>query len=118
KKLKTLLKENGNISVKSTSNSYHQSKVESKQKEIQNKIQNLNDIKNEFTKQFSNKDVHQRGYVLEEIISSLFKLNRIRYNDSYRNSPRTQQVDGYSRFEEQANLVETKWKKKAINSAE
>src|SRR5699024_1070872 len=31
---------------------------------------------------------------------------------------KTQQVDGYFRFEGQDYLVETKWEKKAINSAE
>ncbi|MET1106227.1 restriction endonuclease [Enterococcus faecium] len=118
RKLKILLKENEIISVNNASNSYHQSKVENKQKEIQKKLETLNDIKDEFNKQFSSKNVYKRGYVLEKIISKLFKLNMITYHDSYRNSTNTQQVDGYFRFEGQDYLVETKWEKKAINSSE
>ncbi|EMF0439857.1 restriction endonuclease [Enterococcus hirae] len=118
RKLKVLIKENGNVVANYNSNSYHQSKVESKQKEIQKNVETLNEVKDDFNRQFSNENVYQRGYALEGIVSKLFKLNLITYHDSYRNDTNTQQVDGYFRFEGQDYLVETKWEKNSISSAE
>ena len=77
----------------------------------------MDELKKEYYAQFSNDNVQKRGFELEKIISKLFNINEIPFEDSYRNEENTQQMDGYFRFEGFDYLVEAKWEKNLINSA-
>ncbi|WP_285046571.1 restriction endonuclease [Lactococcus petauri] len=118
RKLKSLARENSIISKSSQENqSYHQSQKELEIQKIQHKARIMDELKKEYYAQFSNDNVQKRGFELEKIISKLFNINEIPFEDSYRNEENTQQMDGYFRFEGFDYLVEAKWEKNLINSA-
>ncbi|EKZ0176821.1 hypothetical protein QRK73_002753, partial [Enterococcus faecalis] len=117
KKLKRLAENNDLVVQYTRNNNYHQSKKDEEIKKRQMKINALANLKNEYFAQFGNKDVRNRGYIFEKIISNLFKINDIHFVDSYRNKNNTQQMDGYFRFEGFDYLLEVKWENDAVNSA-
>ncbi|WP_208559144.1 restriction endonuclease [Marinilactibacillus kalidii] len=118
KKLKKLIIQNDIIDKNpETNNSYYQSQKELKIKKLQSKSIALNELKEKYFSQFSNQNVQQRGFELEEIISKLFKINDIPYHNSFRNTKNTQQMDGHFRFEGFDYLVEAKWEGGFVDSA-
>lgn len=118
RKLKMLAKENSLISKPSQENqSYHQLQKDLEIKKTQHKSRIMDELKKEYYAQFYNDNVQKRGFELEKIISKLFNINEIPFEDSYRNKENTQQMDGYFRFEGFDYLVEVKWEKGLIDSA-
>lgn len=118
RKLKILVKENSLVVDPSKGNqTYHQLQKDLEVKQLQDKSRAMTDLRTIYFNQFSNKNVQNRGYELEKIISKLFNINRISFQGSYRNKENTQQIDGFFRFEGFDYLVEAKWETGFINSA-
>lgn len=69
----------------------------------------------EYTKM---EDAQQRGYLLQEILAELFKLNKIQIHNSFTRNGGAEQIDGAFYLEGWHYLVECRWRKKLADIRE
>lgn len=119
KKLKKLVVDN-DLVVKEEKSKHdiHKNVSEEKQMIIRQRAKQLEELSDIFKENLIKENRQQAGYILEEILKSLFELNEIEYRKSYRNPDNTQQIDGYFKFDGFDYLVEAKWRKDIPNVSE
>lgn len=76
----------------------------------------LSDLKSKFITSISSVNRQKAGYLLEDILESLFPIFDLEYRKSYRTE--TQQIDGHFKYEGFDYLVEAKWRTDQPNENE
>ncbi|PEQ90721.1 restriction endonuclease [Bacillus sp. AFS006103] len=92
--------------------------AEQKQALIQERAKQLEELRTIFNYNVTEKNRQKAGFVLEDLLKSLFEINDIEYRKSFRTIENTQQIDGYFKFDGFDYLVEAKWRKDIPNTAE
>jgi len=92
------------------SNQY-QSNEETKEKQLQLLLSRFDDL--------SKSDDHQkRGYLLQDLLTQLFKIHDISVSKSFQRNEGGEQIDGSFRYDGWHYLVECKWTKKRPSAIE
>lgn len=119
KSLKKMALDNDLI-VRNRNNKENLQKIIAEQKQgiVLKRAKKLEELKTIFTNNVSEKNRQKAGFVLEDLLKSLFEINDIEYRKSFKTKENTQQIDGYFKFDSFDYLVEAKWRKEIPNVAE
>ncbi|TRZ37011.1 restriction endonuclease [Niallia circulans] len=119
RKLKRLAQENDFIIKEEKEKENIQKKVnQEKLTLVLQRAKQLEELRTLFNNCVIEKNRQKAGFILEDLLKSLFELNDIEYRKSFRTTENTQQIDGYFRFDGFDYLVEAKWRKEIPNVAE